>query len=57
MSTEDDDYLTFDDDRGLVLYIGSRDPSPGDVVAGIRVIADAYDDHRGIEEHVPNGWV
>jgi predicted nuclease of predicted toxin-antitoxin system len=55
--TEDDDYLDIEHNRGLVLYIEQQNPSPGAVVDALATIADAYDDHRTIEEHVPDGWV
>lgn len=55
--TADNDFFEFDHDRGLLLYIERRDPSSGAVVNAVRLIADAYDDHRDIEEHVPDGWV
>jgi hypothetical protein len=55
--TEDDDYLDIEHDRGLVLYIEQQNPSPDAVVDALATIADAYDDHCTIEEHVPNGWM
>lgn len=54
--TEDDDFLRFDHDRGIMLYHHIKQPSPGDVLDAIRKIADAYDDHY-INEHVPDGWI
>lgn len=55
--TEDDDFTDLDHDRGLVLYIEQQNPSPDTVVDALATIADAYDDHRAIEEHVPDGWI
>lgn len=54
--TEDDDFLGFDHNRGVFLYHHIELPSPGDVADAIYVIAEVYDDHREIEEHVPGGW-
>ncbi|WP_435076454.1 DUF5615 family PIN-like protein [Halococcus sp. AFM35] len=55
--TADNDFFDFDHNRGLLLYVERRNPSPGAVVNAVRVIADAYDDHRHIEEYVPGEWV
>lgn len=55
--TEDDDYRALDHDRGLVLYTHLDRPSPGDTVDALRAIADAYDDHRNIDENAPGEWV
>jgi len=55
--TADNDFFEFDHDRGLLLYVERQNPSPGAIVDAIRFIADAYDDHRTIEEYVPGTWV
>lgn len=55
--TEDDDFLGFDHDRGLILYHHIEQPSPTAVTAAIRTIADAYDNHRLITEYVPGNWI
>jgi hypothetical protein len=55
--TEDDDFQAFDHERGLILYHHIEQPSPGDVVAALRAIADAYDEYQGMTEHVPDGWI
>lgn len=55
--TEDDHFRTrHDHDRGVILYHHIEQPLPGDVVDAIYVIAEGYDDHREIEEYVPDGW-
>lgn len=55
--TADRDFLKFEHDRGLLLYVERRNPSPGAVVEATRLIADAYEDHRHIREYVPGEWV
>lgn len=55
--TEDDDFLGFTHDRGVILYHHIESPPPGDVVDAIQVIAQAYDDHRQITEYVPSRWI
>lgn len=55
--TGDDDFREFNHDRGLVLYSHVERPSPGDVIDALRAIADAYTDHRTIDENVPDGWI
>ena len=55
--TEGSDFLNHDHHRGLVRYHPLDDPSPGDVVEALRAIADAFPDHREIEQRVPDGWV
>lgn len=54
--TEDNDFLTFDHDRGVILYHHIKRPSPGDVVDAIQAIAKVYADHRQITEYVPGKW-
>lgn len=53
----DDDFRKFDHDRGFLLYSHVERPQPSDVLEAIRAIADAYTDHRAIDENVPDGWV
>jgi predicted nuclease of predicted toxin-antitoxin system len=55
--TEDDHFHAHDHDRGVIFYTHIENPSPGDVVTAIQEIADEYDDHRSINEHVPDGWI
>jgi hypothetical protein len=55
--SEDDHFRRDDHDRGLVLYIHIDRPSPDDVVAALGNIADAYAEHSGIDENVPDGWI
>lgn len=59
--TEDDDFHRHDHvhDRtvGVIFYTHIEQPSPGDVVDATQKIADAYDDHQYINEHVPDGWI
>jgi hypothetical protein len=55
--TEDEHFREYDHDRGLVLYTHLERPSPGDVIAALGNIADAYTDHRKINENVPEGWI
>jgi hypothetical protein len=54
--TEDDDFLDIDHNRGVVRYHPLDDSSPGDVLDALRVIVDAYDDHRDIEQRIPGRW-
>ena len=55
--TEDDHFRTrHNHDRGVILYHHIEQPTPGDVVDVICVIAEVYDDHREIEEYVPGRW-
>jgi hypothetical protein len=54
---EDDDFLGFDHDRGLLLYHHIEQPSPVTVVEAVLAVADVYDDHRDITEYIPGEWV
>lgn len=54
--TEDDDFLGFDHERGVILYHHVERPSPTDIIEVIRAIGKAYDDHRQIREFVPGEW-
>lgn len=55
--TEDDDFLAFDHDRGVVLYNHIEQPAPGEVVAALEAIADTYDAYDSMVEYVPDGWI
>jgi hypothetical protein len=55
--TEDDDFHELAHNRGVIYYKHIERPSPGDVVDAVQKIADVYDDHRQINEHVPDGWI
>jgi hypothetical protein len=46
-----------DAEFGIIHYRQAADPSPGDVLAALRRIADVYVDHSEIETHVPDDWV
>lgn len=54
--TEDDDFLGFDHDRGVILYHHIERPPPADIVGAIRTIGKVYDDHRQLREYVPGEW-
>lgn len=54
--TEDDDFLGFAHNRGVILYHHIERPLPGEVISAIREVAQAYDDHRQITEYVPGEW-
>lgn len=41
---------------GVVFYRQAENPSPGDVIAALRLIAQGYDDYGDIETHVPGEW-
>lgn len=55
--TNDDDFFTIYGQYGLLVYEQVNRPAPTEVVAAVESIADAYDDHRDINEWVPDGWV
>jgi hypothetical protein len=55
--TTDDDFLVAGGDHGLLLYDQIEGPSPGDVVAAVQKIEQAYADPSEIAESVPDGWV
>ncbi|MFC6976009.1 DUF5615 family PIN-like protein [Halomicroarcula sp. GCM10025709] len=55
--TNDDDFFVAGGDHGLLLYDQIDDPAPGDVVAAVRRIEQAYTDSSEITESVPGGWV
>jgi rRNA-processing protein FCF1 len=42
---------------GVIYYRQREQPSPGDVVAAIEALAEAYANHSEIDQYVPNGWV
>jgi hypothetical protein len=44
-------------DCGVVFYRKLEEPSPDDVVAALRAIAQAYTDNSEIDEYVPGGWI
>lgn len=54
--TEDDDFLGFDHEHGVILYHHIEQPSPGDIIEAIQAIGKVYDDHRQIREFVPGEW-
>lgn len=55
--TTDDDFFVAGGDHGLLLYDQIDDPTPGDVVAAVRQIEQAYENPSEITESVPGGWV
>lgn len=55
--TNDDDFFVTGSDHGLLLYDQIDDPSPGEVVAAVQKIEQAYADPSEITESVPDGWV
>lgn len=54
--TGDDDFLEYDHDCGVVLYLQTERPSPGAVVDALEAIDEAYAEHDDIHEFVPGGW-
>jgi predicted nuclease of predicted toxin-antitoxin system len=55
--TSDDDFFALDVNCGRIHYSQEETPDAGDVLTAVSVIADAYDEHTEIVEHVPDGWV
>lgn len=55
--TSDDDFFRIDTQCGRIHYAQEAAPDVGTVVDAVRAVADAYDDHGLISEHVPDGWV
>jgi hypothetical protein len=55
--TEDSDFLNHNHHHGLMRYHPLDNPSPGDVLDALQNIADAFPDHRDIEQRVPDGWI
>jgi hypothetical protein len=44
-------------DFGIIYYRQADNPSPGDVLAALRNVADAHIDHTEIKTYVPGEWV
>lgn len=55
--TSDDDFFGLDARCGRIHYSQEATPTVGDVLAAVRAVADAYENHADIVEHVPDGWV
>jgi predicted nuclease of predicted toxin-antitoxin system len=55
--TSDDDFFEHADQCGILVYNQLSDPSPGDVLAAVVAIDDAYESNREIIETVPGNWV
>lgn len=54
--TADDDFFELSERCGCLYFHQLDQPPVGDVLAAIRLIDDAYDDHTEIVEGVPDGW-
>lgn len=55
--TSDDDFFALDAGCGRIHYSQEEAPDVGAVLTAVRAVADAYDEHDRIFEHVPDGWV
>ena len=55
--TSDDDFFQLADRCGCIYYHQPKEPAVGEILAAVRVIGDAYDDHSEIIEVVPGNWV
>lgn len=54
--TSDNDFFALDARCGRIHYSQEEAPGVGDVLAAVQAVAEVYENHSEIVEHVPDGW-